>query len=93
MFTNTFCTQVPNPDPNSALKSPPMIGMHFLSFCMCFSMVFVHLFDLVVRVFRVWEVHTHQFNTTAVDYDRCFDGALADVICVEMIQEQEGKTS
>ena len=43
---------------------------------------FVHLFDVVVRIFRVWEVHTHQINATAVDQDRCFDGALIDVIGV-----------
>ena len=43
---------------------------------------FVHLFDVVVRIFRVWEIHTHQINATAVDQDRCFDGALIDVIGV-----------
>ena len=44
---------------------------------------FVHLFDVVVRVLRVWEIHAHQFNTTSVDHDRCFDGALTDVIGVD----------
>ena len=43
---------------------------------------FVHLFDVVVRIFRVWEIHTHHINATAVDQDRCFDGALIDVIGV-----------
>ena len=43
---------------------------------------FVHLFDVVVCIFRVWEVHTHQINASAVDQDRCFDGTLIDVIGV-----------
>ena len=43
---------------------------------------FVHLLDVVVRIFRVWEVHTHQIDVLAVDQDRGFDGTLIDVIGV-----------
>ena len=38
---------------------------------------------MVVRILRVWEVHTHQVNATAVDHDRCFDAALIDVVGVD----------
>ena len=44
--------------------------------------IFVHLLDVVVRIFRVCEVYTHQIDVLAVDQDRCFDGALIDVIGV-----------
>ena len=37
---------VPLPNPNSALKSPPMIGMYFLLFIMCFS--------IVLYIFSMW---------------------------------------
>ena len=43
---------------------------------------FVHLLDVVVRIFRVWEVHTHQIDVLAVDQDRGLDGTLIDVIGV-----------
>ena len=39
---------------------------------------FVHLLDVVIRIFRVWEVHTHQIDVLTVDLDRGFDGTLAD---------------
>ena len=44
---------------------------------------FVHLFDVIIRILRVWKIQTHQIYATAVDHDRCFDGALTDVIGVD----------
>ena len=41
---------------------------------------FVHLLDVVVRIFRVWEVHTHQIDVLAVNQDRGFDGSFIDVL-------------
>ena len=41
---------------------------------------FVHLLDVVIRIFRVWEVHTHQIDVLTVDQDRGFDGTLVECI-------------
>ena len=43
---------------------------------------FVHLLDVVIRIFRVWEVHTHQIDVLTVDQDRGLDGTLVDVFGV-----------
>ena len=51
-----------------------MIGMYFLLFNMCFSIVFVHLLNVVIRIFRAWEVHTHQFDVVTVYHNRGTDG-------------------
>ena len=43
---------------------------------------FVHLLDVVIRIFRVWVVHTHQIDVLTVDQDRGLDGTLVDVLGV-----------
>ena len=43
---------------------------------------FVHHLDVVIRIFRVWEVHTHQFDVLTVYQDRGNDGTLVDVLSV-----------
>ena len=44
---------------------------------------FVHLLDVAIRIFRVWEVHTHQIDVLTVDQDRGLDGTLVDVFGVD----------
>ena len=39
----------------------------------------VHFLDVVVRISRVGEVHTHQFDALAVDQDCGGDGTFVDV--------------
>ena len=43
---------------------------------------FVHLLNVVIRIFRVWKVHTHQFDVLTVYQDRGGDGSLVDVFSV-----------
>ena len=43
---------------------------------------FVHLLNVVTRKFRVWEVHTHQFDVLAVYQDRGSDGTFIDALNV-----------
>ena len=43
---------------------------------------FVHLLDVVIRTFRVWEVHTHQIDVLTVDQDHGLDGTFVDVFGV-----------
>ena len=43
----------------------------------------VHFFDVVVRISRVWEVYTHQFDALAVDHDCGGDGTFVDVFSVK----------
>ena len=43
----------------------------------------VHFVDVVVRVSRVGEVHTHQFDTLVVHHDCRSDGPFADVLGVD----------
>ena len=42
----------------------------------------VHFLDVMVRILRVEEVYTHQFNALAVDNDCGGDGAFVDVFGV-----------
>ena len=51
-----------------------------LSVCLCASRVFCTSFDVVVRISRVGEVHTHQFDALVVIHDCCSDGPLVDVL-------------
>ena len=45
-------------------------------------MCFVHLLDVVIRIFREREAHTHQIDVLTVDQDRGLDGTLVDVLGV-----------
>ena len=44
----------------------------------------VHFFDVVVRISRVGEVLTHQFDALVVYHDRCSDGPFVDVLGVDI---------
>ena len=44
--------------------------------------IFTHLFDVRVRVSRVGEVRTGQFNLALVALDCCGDHPFADVLCL-----------
>ena len=44
---------------------------------------FVHLLNVTVRIFRVGEVHTHQFDVLSVNQDRGSDGTFVDVFGVD----------
>ena len=43
---------------------------------------FVHLLNVVIRIFRVGKVHTHQLDVLTVYQDRGGDGTLVDVLSV-----------
>ena len=45
----------------------------------------VHFLDVVVRISRVGEVYTHQFDALAVDHDCGGDGTLVDVFSVNLV--------
>ena len=51
--------------------------------CGVFPACSVHFFDVVVRVSRVGEVHTHQFDALVVDHDCRSDGPFAYVLGVD----------
>ena len=53
----------------------------YVSFAICRVLLvrFVHFFDVLVRIHRVEEVHTHQFDALAVYHDRGGDGPFVDV--------------
>ena len=42
-----------------------------------------HFLDVVVRISRVGEVHTHQFDALAVYHDRGGDGPFVDVLSID----------
>ena len=50
---------------------------------MCASRLFCTLFDVTVRISRVKEVHTHQFDALAVYHDRGCDGSFVDVFGID----------
>ena len=56
----------------------------YVSFAMCsvFLDRLVHFLDVMVRMSRVREVHTHQFDALAVYHDRGGDGPFVDVLGV-----------
>ena len=82
MYLPTLLRSVPFPGPNSALKSPPMIGMYLLLCTVCFSNV---------RTFsqcggpHIWsvKVHTHQLDVLTFHQDRGSDGMFVDVLNVD----------
>ena len=37
---------------------------------------FLHLLDVMIRIFRVWKVHTHQFDVFTISQDRGSDDTL-----------------
>ena len=82
MYLPTLIHSVPCPGPNSALKSPPILGMYFFAICRVFLDRFVHFLDIMVRISRVGEVHTHQFDALVVDHDCGGDDTFVDVFSV-----------
>ena len=79
----SFVHSVPCPGPNSALKSPPTIGMHFLLFVVCFSVVLYIFLTWWSAYTELGEVHTHQFDALVFYHDRCIDGPFVDVLGVD----------
>ena len=53
----------------------------YVSFAICRVLLdrFEHFFDVMVRISRVGEGHTHQFDALAVYHDRGGDGPFVDV--------------
>ena len=50
-----------------------------VSFAMCVLLDrFVHFFDVMVRISRVGEIQTHQFDALAVYHDRGGDGPFVE---------------
>ena len=45
----------------------------------------VHFLDVMVRISRVGEVHTHQFDALAVDHDCGGDGTFVDVFSSKIL--------
>ena len=53
-----------------------------LAICRVFLDRFVHFFDVMVRISRVGEAHTHQFDALVVYHDRGSDDPFVDVSSV-----------
>ena len=51
--------------------------------CRVFLNCSAHFFDVVVRISRVGEVHTHQFDALVVYHDRCIDDPFVDLLGVD----------
>ena len=56
----------------------------YVSFAICYVLLdrLVHFLDVMVRIPRVGEVHTHQFDALAVDHDCGGDGPFVDLFSV-----------
>ena len=58
------------------------MGMFFFAICRVFFDRFVHFLDVMVRISRAKEIHTHQFDALAVYHDRGGDGPFVDVFSI-----------
>ena len=58
-------------------------GYVFVTVRHVFLDCFVHLLNVVVRIFCVGKVHTHQVHVLSVHQDRSSDGTFVDVLCVD----------
>ena len=58
-------------------------GYVFIALRHVFLDRFVHLLNVMVRIPRVGEVHTHQFDVLSVNDDRGSDGTFVDVLGVD----------
>ena len=54
----------------------------FFAICCVLLYRLVHFFDMMVRIYRVREEHTHQFVALAVYHDRGSDGPFVDVFSI-----------
>ena len=82
MYLPTLVHSGPWPGPSSAFEVTS--NNLYVSFAICcvFLDRFVHFLDVMVRIHRVGEVHTHQFDALAVDHDCGGDGPFDDVFSV-----------
>ena len=71
MSRSQFCIEISSNDRNALF----VVRNVFLN-------SFVHLLDVMVRISRVGELHTHQFDALAVDHDCGGDGTFVDVFSV-----------